>query len=494
MLVPRSLTVTTQQRECARSDSASSDRTGSWLSRALQKLPGSCFFGRVSTVNDMQSNGTNSTSSIRLENIGVARKQAFFLERTEDRHRNHPLLNAIYDRDVQEVENLLQQGYRVDITPIWSYLAQNPSSLPKILDLLEKHNALPQGVNLPTLQLVLFCAGNMSVSGQCAIAPNVNIDGFSGVPSPIKLATRFLSSPKMVDILIRLGAQERPIGEALSGINPDELHLSGLFDEVDALKRINEIDEIYDKNKEKMLIAEKFFLNPNKDLLQFIDMRKIRPAHRESNYFGTFLCWAAKNNKHELFQQAVFRDVFSSFPRASYQAALVAGAYGRTEFLLTAFSHKLLTVEVAIRAVGEIAKMGNIVGVQEILKLYPEYVVGCKLNDRPKKCEKLEEVVNLYQSVPNAMFFALRNGHTSIVKLLLGAGAQNMSASFGLGNSLVQWAMFVKSPPIAKLVLRPGVDLDYKNFFNDTALDIAIEHKFYEGVRLLNAWQASKAE
>ena len=102
----------------------------------------------------------------------------------------------------------------------------------------------------------------------------------------------------------------------------------------------------------------------------------------------------------------------------------------------------------------------------------------------------MEEAFTVFPTCANAVQLAIRSKHAQVFKLLLDAGAHEMSASDQCNKSILQWAISVKNPEIVKIALRPGVDLMHKNRYGNTAFDIAVKRNFHEGIWLLREWQA----
>lgn len=66
--------------------------------------------------------------------------------------------------------------------------SMSPMNDPEILDQLEEHNMLPEGVSAATLKFIFFIFGNPQIKWEdFSQRPDLNVNGCPGLPTPMSL-------------------------------------------------------------------------------------------------------------------------------------------------------------------------------------------------------------------------------------------------------------------------------------------------------------------
>ena len=507
MLVPH-CTPSTSQASSNQISTGSEVKGGLRFWGALKSLASPCF-GRVACVEGMHSNSVQEHHLKKVKTTGGTKTvdehdtsvQEHNLEKadtpsTESSHTSREIRSyegltafaAIQNNDTDGLEHLLKQGHKPDVVEILMHPHVKIRDLsPIILDLLDQYKALPEGVTLSTLQLVLVGLSNMDVKRTCIFEPDVDVNGVPGMPSPIEMYVR-RENADAVKYLIQRGAVDRPFRGCFRGFHKDNY----LINSSDIDKSKADLELMFEDRDDEFEIAVAFISSPKSEVYKFIQDCKVYDGESGTHFLG-FICWAAKNDRLDLLDNAIFRDLFSFFTYSAKIAASVASAFGNTEFIVTALREGLLQGCDAVKSVGVLAKMGKIDDLKEIMKTHPECVAGHRKDiDRlgTEEKEEIEKTIRAYPKTENAMYWAIKEKKPELIQLLLNAGAHQFCVDFGNKECLLHRAVGSKNSTAIRMFLQAGMDIDHKDRQNETALDCAIQSGFVEGQEILRSWQA----
>jgi hypothetical protein len=394
---------------------------------------------------------------------------------------DNPLIKSIDRNDAEELERLLKTGEKPDLRYAFTGWGANDTD-PKILDLLVKYDAMPEGVSLSTLKFTLFAMGNSKIPiADFWDKPDLNLNGMPQKQSPITL---FAKSGNVISTstLIRKGVRARPISYLFLGVHPSHFMGCDLCDIDEFKKRIS--DNLAGKNdclgklEGQCKVAELLLSRPTKELDDVFEREKefLFSDHR----FLTLFAWAAKGDRAYLLDIHHFNKLFQLDKKSAKEAVVIAASFSSKNFLDKAIKSNLLERE-DIRIAARIAAANGDNALLSILLKSHSDITGDKTTFVGQKTRKVSGVYYI-ESNDGPLFWAIRNNHNETVKFLLESG---MSPDDCIDEYHLHDATFASNIEVMRLLISHGVDINQQDKLGNTALHEAATAGNLEAFKLL---------
>ena len=122
---------------------------------------------------------------------------------------------------------------------------------------------------------------------------------------------------------------------------------------------------------------------------------------------------------------------------------------------------------------------------QSVLDIAKEMKREAKLMEAFISVKGVDAIFDMHRT---ALMWAVRNGHTEIVKLLVEGGA-DLDSEDWIGTTALMYAVATEQRGMVKYLIDNGANPNYKNSYGDTALGIAERNGYQEIIDILRAAQ-----